>query len=103
MPRQLKVTPNDGPEISVVAPMQNEELCVRGFCSRVDSVLRSLTDSYEIIVVSDGSTDATGEILNELSQSYPRLFPLHLARRRGQCGAIEAGFQHSRGQYVVMM
>jgi len=83
--------------------MRNEELCVREFCSRVDSALRSLTDSYEIIVVNDGSTDATGEILDELTQSNSRLIHLRLARSRGQCGAIDVGFQHSRGQYVVMM
>ena len=101
--QNLHLSNNTEIEISVVAPMHNEELCVREFCSRVDAALRKLTDSYEIIVVNDGSTDATPDILDELCEANFRLTHLKLPFSRGQFGAIDAGFQHSCGQYVVMM
>ncbi|MCX7423133.1 MAG: glycosyltransferase family 2 protein [Planctomycetia bacterium] len=101
--QNLRISNNTNLELSVVAPMHNEELCVREFCSRVDAALRQLSDSYEIIVVNDGSTDATSDILDELCEANPRLIHLKLPRSRGQCGAIDAGFQNSRGEHVVMM
>ena len=90
-------------EISVVTPMYNEELCVREFCTRVDAVLNQITDSYEIIVVDDGSTDGTSGILRELSETLPNLRPLSLTRNCGQSAAVYAGLQHSIGEYVVVM
>jgi glycosyltransferase involved in cell wall biosynthesis len=90
-------------EISVVAPMNNEELCAREFCLRVDAVLKTLTDSYEIVVVDDGSTDRTAEILDELTRQIPELRPVPLTRNCGQWAAAYAGIQHSVGQYVVVM
>ena len=90
-------------ELSVVTPMHNEELCVREFHRRVTEVLAPLGITYEIVIVNDGSTDATGPILRELSQADPHLVGVFLARNRGQCTAIYAGLQHSRGRWVVIM
>jgi glycosyltransferase involved in cell wall biosynthesis len=90
-------------ELSVVTPMHNEELCVREFHRRVSEVLAPLGIAYEIVVVNDGSTDATGPILRELAQADPHLVGVFLARNRGQCTAIYAGLQHSRGRFVVIM
>lgn len=89
--------------ISTVTPMRNEVSCVREFVRRVDAVLRSLADEYEIIVVDDGSTDGTGELLDQLTTTYDRLRPVHLNRSFGQALATDAGFQESAGQYVVML
>ena len=52
-------------EISVVAPMHNEELCVDEFLRRTDAAMRASGMSYEIIVVSDGSTDRTEQLLRD--------------------------------------
>jgi glycosyltransferase involved in cell wall biosynthesis len=90
-------------EISVVAPAHNEASCIREFVTRVDAVLRGMSAAYEILVVDDGSTDRTEELLRELSETYPRLRGIFLARNYGQWAAIYAGIQHSRGEYVVVM
>lgn len=90
-------------ELSVVTPMHNEELCVREFHRRVTAVLGPLGIEYEIVAVNDGSTDDTGPILRELAQADPRLVGVFLARNRGQCTAIYAGLQHTRGRWVVIM
>lgn len=90
-------------EVSIVTPMHNEELCVREFHRRIGAALSGLGASYEVILVNDGSTDSTPEIIRELAAGDPHLVGVFLARNRGQCTAIYAGIQHSRGKYVVIM
>ena len=91
------------PKISIVTPMHNEKECIREFHSRVTAVLSSRGESYEIVLVDDGSTDPTPEIMRELCASDPAVTGVFLSRNRGQCTAIYAGLQHSRGDYVVVM
>lgn len=96
--------PRDFPvEVSIVTPMHNEELCVREFHRRISAALRGMGVSHEIILVNDGSTDGTPEIIRELSETDPNLVGVFLARNRGQCTAIFAGIQHSCGRFVVIM
>lgn len=89
--------------ISTVTPMFDEEACVEEFVRRTDAVLSRLGRTYEIVVVSDGSTDRTESLLRELSLRYPALVGVCLARNLGQCSAIDAGIQHSRGDRVVIL
>jgi len=90
-------------EVSIVVPMHNEELCVREFHKRISAALTGMGTSFEIILVNDGSTDTTPEIIRDLAATDPNLLGVFLARNRGQCTAIYAGIQHSRGKYVVIM
>lgn len=83
--------------------MHDEEACVEEFVRRTDAVLRTLGCAYEIIVVSDGSTDATESKLRQLVTHYPSVRAICLARNMGQCAAIDAGIQHSSGQWVVIL
>ena len=53
---------------------------------------RTLTDDYEVIVVNDGSADATAEILNELARTYPQVRVVHHPKNRGYGGALRSGF-----------
>lgn len=92
-----------GIEVSIITPMHNEELCVREFHRRIKAALTGMGVSHEIILVNDGSTDGTPQIIRELSQTDSSLVGVFLARNRGQCTAIYAGIQHSRGRYVVIM
>lgn len=98
-----RIEQSDAVEISIVAPMHNEALCVDEFCTRVEAVLSQFSDSYEIVIVNDGSTDETRDKLDGFAASNPRLRHVRLARQSGQWAAIYAGFQSSRGEYVVMM
>jgi len=91
------------PAISVVTPMHNEEACVEEFVRRTDAALAAMGRSYEIIIVSDGSTDRTEEIVRELRERHPSLRGVFLARNGGQCTALYAGIQESRGDVVVVM
>jgi glycosyltransferase involved in cell wall biosynthesis len=91
------------PLLSIVAPMRNERDCVDEFVRRVDAVLEILGYPAEIVAVADGPTDGTDKMLRTLAASYPRLRAVLLARNVGQAVAIDAGFQHSRGEYVLVM
>ena len=91
------------PAISVVTPMHNEEACVEEFVRRTDAALCAMGRSYEIIVVSDGSTDRTEELVRKLRERHPSLRGVFLARNGGQCTALYAGIQESRGDVVVVM
>lgn len=103
-PTQATSAPGEFPvEVSIVTPMHNEELCVREFHRRMSQALQGMGASYEIILVNDGSTDKTPEIIRELSAADPNLVGVFLARNRGQCTAIYAGIQHSCGRFVVIM
>ena len=83
--------------------MHNEEACVEEFVRRTDAALGAMGRSYEIIVVSDGSTDRTEEIVRKLHEQHPALRGVFLARNGGQCTALYAGIQESRGDVVVVM
>jgi glycosyltransferase involved in cell wall biosynthesis len=83
--------------------MHNEEACVEEFVRRTDAALGAMGRSYEIIVVSDGSTDRTEELVRKLRERHPSLRGVFLARNSGQCTALYAGIQESRGDVVVVM
>ncbi len=94
---------SQGIDISVVTPMHNEEACIHEFYTRVSAVLGSLGRSYEIVLVNDGSTDTTGQIIRDLCRTDAHVVGVFLSRNRGQCNAIYAGLQQSRGDNVLIM
>ena len=87
--------------LSVVAPMLNEEGLAAEFCTRAGAALADLP--YEIVVVDDGSSDATPAILDRLADEDPRIRVLHLSRPFGHQMALTAGLDHARGDAVVMI
>lgn len=89
--------------ISVVTPMHNEDECVQEFLRRTDAVLAALPGEHEIVIIDDGSTDRTPDMLGDALERMPRLRVVTLARNVGQCSALMAGLQASRGAVVIVM
>ena len=87
--------------LSVVAPMLNEEELAEAFYSRVCGALGDLP--FELIVVDDGSSDSTPEILERLASNDPRLRVVTLSRPFGHQTALTAGLDHATGDAVVMI
>jgi polyisoprenyl-phosphate glycosyltransferase len=87
--------------ISVCAPVYNEEVLVEEFYARTTAALEGL--EYELIIVNDGSKDATPEKLDRLAQADPRLRVVHLSRNFGHQAALTAGLEHARGKAVAML
>jgi len=80
------------PSISAFFPAYNDAGTIPSMVIAADMTLRSVTDDYEIIVVNDGSSDHTADVLEELKRSYPRLKVVHHERNRGYGGALRTGF-----------
>lgn len=90
--------------LSVVSPMLNEEAGAGAFLEAVIAQCDALhVDSYEILIVDDGSTDATPAILEAWTQRSPQVRVLTLSRNFGHQAAITAGLFHARGDCVIVM
>ena len=86
------------PQLSVVIPVYNERYTVRELVRRVVAV----DIPKEIIVVDDGSTDGTREILADLRSRYPNLRVFQQPRNLGKGAAIRRGVQESSGEFLVI-
>ena len=93
---------SNGPLISIVVPAKNEEKNIRN-C--VQSCLDQTYEQKEIIIVNDGSTDRTGEILDEMrKENRTETFHiLHLSKSVGKKKAVEAASEIARGEIYAFM
>ncbi len=90
-------------DVSVIAPVYNEEENVPLLCEALHEVLSKLNRSYEVILVDDGSSDTTWDKLREGADLYPNFQCIKLRRNFGQTAAMSAGFHASRGNVVITM
>lgn len=91
------------PRLSVVVPMYNEEESVAPLVDAVTRALAHQNDGWELLLVDDGSTDATVPTAASIAAADPRVRVVCLARNYGQTAAMQAGFDHARGDVVVSM
>ena len=89
------------PEVSVVIPLKDEALNVVPLHEELTPVLRALGAEYELILVDDGSEDATFERLAEIQARDPRVRAVQFTRNFGQTAAFAAGFALARGRFIV--
>jgi undecaprenyl-phosphate 4-deoxy-4-formamido-L-arabinose transferase len=91
------------PDVSVVAPLYNEAAVVPELVERVTATLAARGVTFEIVLVDDGSTDATSQRLAELAATNPALRVRTLSRNFGQAAALCCGIFEARGRVVVTM
>lgn len=91
------------PHLSVVLPAYNEEENIARTVADVVAYLESRHPSYEILIVNDGSRDATGDIANRLAREHPKVRALHHEVNRGYGAALRTGFDAARGELVFFM
>nr|MBQ4318024.1 glycosyltransferase [Clostridia bacterium] len=88
--------------ISLVIPAYNEEKIIEAAVqSAVQYLDREFCDDYELIVVSDGSTDSTDKKLEEMKALYPKLITPGYHPNRGKGCAVRTGMMCANGDYVV--
>ncbi len=92
------------PRYSVVGPVYNEEVLIEQFYERVRAVLEATGEPWEIVLVDDGSTDATPAILDRLQATDPEhVVVLHFSRNFGHQLAITAGMDVAQGDAVIVI
>jgi dolichol-phosphate mannosyltransferase len=88
---------------SIVAPCWNEEGNLRELYRRVQEVLDQSGASWELVLVNDGSTDDTLELMKELHLADPRVHYVDFARNFGHQIAVTAGMDYAQGDAVILM
>ena len=90
-------------DVSIVIPLYNEEESVEALYDEVTAAAESLDREYELILVDDGSRDATRPKVRALCARDPRVKGIFFRRNYGQTAAIQAGFDHARGRVVITL
>ncbi len=91
------------PRYSIVVPLHNEQENVTDLYDRLKAVMETSGGSFELVFVDDGSSDRTFTLLREIAAVDSRVAVVRLRRNFGQTSALAAGFDHSRGDYVIAM
>ena len=91
------------PDITIVVPVYNEAQSLPDLAREIDQVMTPLPWSYELLLVDDGSTDTSREVMRRLAAGDARVRVVTLPRNRGQSAALAAGFRRSRGETVVTL
>lgn len=89
--------------LSIILPVHNEAEVIAETHRRVHAVCEEVGKPYEILVVNDGSTDATWDILRGLAREDPHLVAVDLSRNHGHQLALTAGLAQARGERVLIM
>lgn len=91
------------PHLTIVVPLYNEEESVPNLLKNIIEAGNDFNFNYEIILIDDGSTDRTWELIEEWKKKLPRLHAIKFRKNYGQTAAMVAGFDHARGKIIVTM
>ena len=90
-------------DISIIIPLLNERESLPELTSRIDSVMKAGSLSYEVIMIDDGSDDGSWEEILRLSESNPAIHGISFRRNYGKSAALYCGFAKAQGDVVVTM
>ena len=90
-------------DLSIVIPAYNEEKNLPVLIERLGSVLKGVVENFEILVVNDGSEDATAFVLEEMAKTNQRLKVVNLSRNFGHQAALNAGLEMCSGAAAITM
>jgi glycosyltransferase involved in cell wall biosynthesis len=88
-------------DVSVLVPAKEEAENLPLFMEQAEAAFRNSAVRYEVVVIDDGSVDATWTVLERLRQSYPFLRTVRHRARRGIAGALRTGWLNARGDILV--
>jgi len=90
-------------DISIVVPLYNEEESLPELLEWINRVCKEQALSYEVVMVDDGSTDRSWEVVNELSQIYPEVRGICFRRNYGKSAALHEAFRAVSGKVTITM
>ncbi|HEY4064234.1 MAG TPA: glycosyltransferase family 2 protein [Puia sp.] len=90
-------------DISIVIPVYNEDESLPELCNWIERVVRENQFSYEIILVDDGSTDNSWEVITDLRRANVNIKGIRFQRNYGKSAALNEGFKAAGGDVVITM
>ena len=90
-------------DISVIVPLFNEEESLPELCDWISRVMDQHGFRYELILVDDGSTDRSWEVIGQLIAENPNIRGLRFVRNYGKSAALNTGFKYAQGTVVITM
>ena len=94
---------NSNVTLSIVVPIYNEEESLPFLVNQLLEVLQPMEETFELVLVNDGSSDNSAEVIRKLSFDIPELVGVLLRKNYGQTAAMAAGFDISSGEIVVTL
>ncbi len=94
---------NSNVTLSIVVPIYNEEESLPFLVNQLLEVLEPMEETFELVLVNDGSSDNSAEVIRKLSFEIPELVGVILRKNYGQTAAMAAGFDISSGEIVVTL
>lgn len=89
--------------LSLIIPAKNESENLEILYQSITQALRHTNKRYEVIIINDGSTDATQQVIERLHERDPRIIGIELKKNFGQTPALAAGIDHARGEIIIML
>ena len=89
--------------LSVVVPLYNEEESLPHLVEQLLSSLRPTDETFELVLVDDGSSDRTAKVLAQISTQVPEVVAVLLRKNYGQTAAMAAGFDVAGGEVIVSL
>jgi glycosyltransferase involved in cell wall biosynthesis len=90
-------------DLTLVIPVYNERDNLEPLMREIGAGLAGAPWRYEVLMVDDGSSDGSEEVLRRLQATHPELRVVRFVRNAGQTAAMEAGFRRARGRVVVTL
>src|ERR1035438_6788572 len=96
---------NNRPFLSIIAPCYNEEAILQHNMQKIVDTLESFKEKYrwEVVIVDDGSKDATGQIADELAKTCSNIRVIHHPVNLNLGRALQTGFRHSNGDIIIVL
>ncbi len=91
------------PKISIVVPVYNEETNLPLLADAIRKVMSGYSDAYECILVDDGSTDRSAQVMKQIAAADSHHKPVYFRRNFGQTAALSAGFDHAQGKIIITL
>lgn len=91
------------PTFSVVVPIYNEGETIQELYKRLTQVMDDTGETWELVLVDDGSKDNSAELIRNYAEEDKRVRPVIFARNFGQQRAVKAGLDYSRGKAVIVI
>jgi glycosyltransferase involved in cell wall biosynthesis len=89
------------PSLSVVLPLHNAQSSLVGLVDELLDVLPELTSNFEVVLVDDGSTDATIEVAHEISLNFPQVRLIVHPAKLGACESLRSAMRYSHGELLL--